>query len=128
MRCTPRTVQLLLLVIAGVLLAWTIVLGSLMHGQAEVRNWSVSWIGMDLLQVVGLVVTSQLLARRARLVSPAAAATATLLILDAWFDVMTAEGGAAWYLALAMAAFAELPAALWLAALSRRALDWTQSR
>ncbi|MGA5816295.1 hypothetical protein ACPC54_00315 [Kitasatospora sp. NPDC094028] len=113
-----------LVAVAAVLFGWILVLGSTTRGQAEVRNWSIVWIGLDVLQVTGLIATGLLLARRSRLAALAAAASATLLFLDAWFDVMTAEGGGAWYLALAMAFLVELPASLALAALSRSALDW----
>ena len=113
-----------LIVLAVVLFAWILVLGSTTRGQVEVRNWGISWIGMDLFQVTGLTATGVLLFRRSRLVALSAAASATLLVLDAWFDVMTAAGGADWYLALAMAFLVELPAALGLVLLSRIALDW----
>ncbi|MFJ4186310.1 hypothetical protein [Kitasatospora sp. NPDC089509] len=113
-----------LLAVAVLLFAWILVLGATTRGQAEVRNWSTVWVGMDVLQVAGLLATGRLLVRRSRLTALAAAAAATLLLLDAWFDVMTAEGGGAWYTALAMAFLVELPAAVALAALARSALDW----
>ncbi|MFD7164655.1 hypothetical protein [Streptomyces violascens] len=109
---------------AAVLLVWTVVLGFLLDGQTQVRNWSVSWVGMDVLQATGLVATAILLARQVRTVSPVAAATAALLVLDAWFDVVTSEDGGAQYVALGMAFLVELPAALWLAWLAAFALDW----
>ncbi|TQF06600.1 hypothetical protein E6W39_35915 [Kitasatospora acidiphila] len=112
---------------AVLLFAWILVLGSTTRGQAEVRNWSTAWVGMDLLQVTGLLATAVLLVRRSRLVALAGSATATLLLLDAWFDVMTAEGGADWYVALAMALLVELPSSLALAALARKTLDWRVS-
>ncbi len=113
-----------LLAVAALLFTWILVLGSTTRGQAEVRNWSTVWVGMDVLQVAGLIATGRLLVRRSRLTALAAAAAATLLLLDAWFDVMTAEGGGAWYTALAMAFLVELPASLALTALARSALDW----
>ncbi|MFF4187643.1 hypothetical protein ACFYZ9_31070 [Streptomyces sp. NPDC001691] len=120
----PRVIARVLLVTAAVLLAWTVVLGFWLDGQTQVRNWSVSWVGMDLLQATGLVATAVLLARQVRTVSPVASATAALLVLDAWFDVATSEDGGAQYVALGMAFLVELPAALWLAWLAAFALDW----
>ncbi|MFF2146364.1 hypothetical protein [Kitasatospora sp. NPDC058190] len=113
-----------LVVVAALLFGWILVLGSTTRGQAEVRNWSTVWIGMDLLQCTGLIATALLLLRRSRLVALTGAATATLLLLDAWFDVMTAEGGSAWYVSLAMALLVELPAALAMAVLARRGMEW----
>ncbi|MFJ9692465.1 hypothetical protein [Kitasatospora sp. NPDC101183] len=113
-----------LLGVAVLLFTWILVLGSTTRGQAEVRNWSTAWVGMDVLQVAGLLATGRLLVLRSRRTALAAAASSTLLLLDAWFDVLTAEGGGAWYTALAMALLVELPAALALAALAHTALDW----
>ncbi|MBD0689914.1 hypothetical protein BG452_06855 [Streptomyces sp. CBMA123] len=121
---TRRLLAGALLAVSALLFAWILVLGSITRGQAEVRNWSTAWVGLDVLQVAGLVATGRLLVRRSRLTALAAAAAATLLLLDAWFDVMTAEGGGAWYTALAMALLVELPASLALTALARSALDW----
>ena len=45
--------------------------------------------------------------------------TATLFGLDAWFDVLTAAAGSAWYESLADAFFAEIPMAILLTAFDR---------
>ena len=55
-----------------------------------------------------LVLTAILLSRRSVYLAPAAAVTATLFGLDAWFDVLTAAAGAAWYESLAAALFGRL--------------------
>ncbi|MGV9268874.1 hypothetical protein ACWDRR_29885 [Kitasatospora sp. NPDC003701] len=110
--------------VAVLLFAWILVLGATAPGEAEVPNWSTVWVGLDLLQCTGLIATAVLLARRSRLVALAGSATATLLLLDAWFDVMSAEDAVDWYVALAMALLVELPAAVGMAVLSRRAVDW----
>ena len=70
--------------------------------------------------------TARLVARRSPAVAPIAASTATLLGIDAWFEVMTAEGGSDWYLALLFAFFAELPLALICAAIAWTAPSWTR--
>jgi hypothetical protein len=76
------------------------------------------------MQVTGLAASGVLLARRQRLLSPVAAATGTLLALDAWFDVTTTQGGTPWILAVLMAITVELPTAYLMARLSTLALDW----
>ena len=80
------------------------------------RNWSSTWVGLDLMEITGLVLTSILLRRRSVHLSTVAAVTATLFGLDAWFDVLTASAGAAWYESLACAFFGEIPMAVLLAA------------
>lgn len=104
--------------IVGLLIVWTTVLDSTLHGRALVRNWSTTWIGLDLAEAVMLALTAFLLLRRSRMLSPAAAATAALVVLDAWFDVMTSANGSGSYASLLSAVFIEIPAALALGALS----------
>jgi hypothetical protein len=113
-----------LVLVAVVMLGWTIYLGSVLSGQVEVRDWQIAWVGLDLMQVAGLTASGVLIARRQRLLSPVASATATLLVLDAWFDVTTTQGGAPWAVALLMAVTVELPTAYLMARMSKLALDW----
>jgi hypothetical protein len=49
-----------------------------------------------------------------------AAATATLLIVDAWFDIATSDGRAAILQALLLAVFFEIPAAVFSIYVSRQ--------
>jgi hypothetical protein len=107
-----------LLLIAAGLTAWVFELGAVLQGQAEVRDWSSVWVGLDLLEITGLVVTALLLKRRSAYLSAAAAATAALFGLDAWFDVLTSAAGAAWYQSLAAAFLGEIPMTIVLAAIS----------
>jgi hypothetical protein len=113
-----RQLPMALLLIAVGLAAWVFELGAVLQGQAEVRNWSSTWVGLDLMEITGLVLTSILLRRRSVYLSPVAAVTATLFGLDAWFDVLTASAGAAWYESLAAAFFGEIPMTVLLAALA----------
>lgn len=113
-----------LLAVAALLFTWTVYLGSVMGGEAQVQNWSVSWVGLDLLEVGTLIATGLLAIRGSRAVSPVAAAAAALLLVDAWFDVMTVDGGAEWYIAWAMALIVELPACVAMVCLSGAALEW----
>jgi hypothetical protein len=121
LRCEPRALRWMpvaLLVIAIALTAWVFELGAVLHGQVEVRNWSSVWVGLDLLEIAGLVVTAMLLQRRSVYLSAVAGATAMMFTLDAWFDVLTAAAGSAWYESLASAIFAEIPMAIVLVAVA----------
>ncbi|HST80481.1 MAG TPA: hypothetical protein VLL08_01940 [Kineosporiaceae bacterium] len=131
MRILPRQAdqqsQILSLLLVGsavALFGWSIYLGSVLHGQVQVRDWQVAWVGLDLMQASGLAASGVLLAQHRRLLSPVAAASACLMLVDAWFDVLTSEGGASWYIALLMACALEVPAAFLLVWLSKQALDW----
>jgi hypothetical protein len=109
---------LILTLTAVGLSAWAFELGAVLQGQAQVRNWSSVWVGLDLMEIAGLVFTAILLHRRSAYLAAVAAVTATLFALDAWFDVLTAAAGAAWYESLADAFFGEVPMTVLLTAIA----------
>jgi hypothetical protein len=109
---------------AAGLLIWIFILGSTLQGQAQVRDWSIAWVGLDLTETCGLAMTGLLVFRRHPATSPVAAVTATLFAVDAWFDVTTSLAGAAWYEALLFAFAAEIPLAMLLTGVSVAALRW----
>jgi hypothetical protein len=104
--------------LAAVLVIWIFQMGAAPRGHAEVRNWSSSWIGLDILEVLGLLATAVLLRFRSAYLAPVASAAATLFALDAWFDVMTALAGTDWCIAVAFAGIAEIPLAVTLGAIA----------
>ncbi|KPI07446.1 hypothetical protein OV450_0372 [Actinobacteria bacterium OV450] len=121
--CRPRRMPrpATLLTGAGVaLLPWMVVLSRTLPQSAEVSNWATAWIGLDALLAAGLTGTGILLGRRDPRAAPLAAATAALLVVDAWFDVTTASGGGARATAVALAVCAELPLAAVCAAVAAR--------
>jgi hypothetical protein len=82
-------------------------------------NLNTAWAGLDVLEALGLFATGKLLRRNDLRATLTAAATATLLFVDAWFDVLTsAPRGRA--LAIVMAVGAELPTSTLCAALALR--------
>ncbi|WP_106977305.1 LPXTG cell wall anchor domain-containing protein [Streptomyces sp. NRRL S-244] len=120
-RRTPRLRPATLLTGAGLaLLPWMVVLAKTLPQTAEVSNWSTAWIGLDALLAAGLTGTGLLLGRHDPRAAPLAAATAALLVADAWFDVTTSAPGGARATALALAVCAELPLAAVCAAVATR--------
>ncbi|MFI1456100.1 LPXTG cell wall anchor domain-containing protein [Streptomyces roseus] len=120
-RRTTRPRLATLLTGAGVaLLPWMVVLAKTLPQTAEVSNWSTAWVGLDAVLAVGLSGTGLLLGRHDPRAAPLAAATAALLLMDAWFDVITAAPGSARAAALALALCAELPLAAACAAVAAR--------
>ena len=114
---------------SGVLLVpWIWVLIEQLHGQAGKRSFDSSWVGLDVLEAVCLLIVARLLSRRHRVTSPFAAATAAILCMDAWFDTMSAAPQLAYAESLAMACFAELPLAALLAWTAWRTLPWAAPR
>ena len=111
-----------LVLAASGLLIWMMILGSTLTGQAQVRDWSIAWLGLDSAEAAGLALTGLLVYRRHAAACPVAAVTATLFALDAWFDVTTSLAGAEWYEALLFAFASEIPLTVLLAGVSVVAL------
>ncbi|MFC9295473.1 hypothetical protein ACFTWH_04880 [Streptomyces sp. NPDC057011] len=106
---------------AGVVLVpWMVVLAKTVPQTTEVNNWATAWIGLDLMLAAGLTGTGVLLRRGDPRVAPVAAATAALLVMDAWFDVTTSAGTGGQGTALLLAAAAELPLAAACAVVAAR--------
>ena len=103
------------------LLPWLFVLATGLPATARAPHWSCAWVGLDTMEALGLITTGVQAVRGGHARAPVAAATATLLVVDAWFDVMTAGTHRDLLSALAMAVCAELPLAAVCAVLSSRA-------
>ncbi len=99
---------------------WLFVLATELPAHTTAVHWNTVWVGLDSLEALGLASTGLLLRRRDARAGLTAAATATLLAVDAWFDVLTSASGADRAVAIAMAAGAELPMAALCAYLAVR--------
>ncbi|MFE2421847.1 hypothetical protein [Streptomyces hokutonensis] len=103
------------------LLPWLYVLATGLPDTATAAHWPVAWVGLDALEAAGLIATGVLAARGDRRYVLTATATATLLVVDAWFDTTTAAAGGDLAAAATMALGAELPLAALCAWLALRA-------
>ncbi|WP_251018813.1 hypothetical protein [Streptomyces sp. ISL-11] len=92
------------------LVPWLYVLATGLPPTATAVHWPLAWVGLDALEAAGLVTTGLLALRHDPRRAVAATATATLLVVDAWFDTVTAAPGADFASALVMAGV-ELPLA-----------------
>jgi hypothetical protein len=107
----PRWLAPLLGVLALLLIPWIIYLGYSLPPHTVSRHYNVSWVGFDLLLLLVLSCTAILAYRGMRQVQFPAIITATLLVVDAWFDVTTAHRGLPMLKSLLLAVFVELPLA-----------------
>jgi hypothetical protein len=109
------------LILAGAgLIPWVYLLATHLPARAMASGWSTAWVGLDALEILGLIATGWLLVRGDERHHLAAAFTATLFICDAWFDVTTSAPGFERGVAIAMALCAELPTAIVLSSLAVR--------
>jgi phosphoglycerol transferase MdoB-like AlkP superfamily enzyme len=91
----------LIAVSAAVLIPWAAYLALSLPASVSARHWPAAWTGLDVMMAAGLAVTAWLAVRRDRRMVFPAVATATLLLVDAWFDVCTAPAGSPLVMALA---------------------------
>jgi uncharacterized membrane protein len=103
---------------AAVLVFWTLALAYRLPARHTTDHWDVAWVGFDIALAAALAATGWGILRRARWATPAAAIAATLLLCDAWFDTVLANGRDEQVEALLEALLVEVPLALlclWLA-------------
>jgi hypothetical protein len=101
---------------ALILLPWTIYLACSLPSRQVSPHYDAAWAGFDVMLVVALASTAYFALRRSRCLAIAATATATLLVVDAWFDVMTSPPSRRLE-SVALAVLIELPLAslcVWL--------------
>jgi hypothetical protein len=99
-----------------ILLPWTIYLAGSLPARQVSTNYGAAWAGFDVLLMLTLAGTAYFALRRSRYLALAASAAAALLVVDAWFDVLTTPAGQR-IESIALAAFVELPLAavcIWL--------------
>src|SRR2546427_284336 len=76
---------------ALVLVPWVAFLIFTLPGNYTANHWKVAWAGFDLGLATAMVATAIAVGRRSPFAEVAAAVTGTLLVCDAWFDVLTAR-------------------------------------
>lgn len=107
----PRWCSVLLLALGALTLPWTAGLAVVLPSSERTAHYDVSWAGFDLMLCALLLYTGWNTLRRREQSELSAAMTGTLLIVDAWFDVLGAPDTGQFLTALAMALFVELPLA-----------------
>jgi len=101
---------------AVIMVPWTVYIGESLPMRQLSSHYDASWAGFDVLLVAALAGTGYFALRRSRYLAMAATATAVLLIVDAWFDLMTTPEGQI-VQSIVLAAVVELPLAavcIWL--------------
>ncbi|MCP2339772.1 hypothetical protein [Actinomadura rupiterrae] len=120
-----------LLVAALGLTVWIVYLGSALPDQGPAQDWNttwtgidtwqLTWVGLDVFEVAGLAATGWLLRGSHRETRTAALLAAPVFVIDGWFDMLTAASRSDLAVSLAVLALAELPGALVLLLVARKA-------
>jgi hypothetical protein len=105
---------------AVVLLPWIAYLAITLPRRDLDRHYRLAWVGFDCLLVFAIVRTAYMAFRIDPRVQFPATATATLLFVDAWFDITTSGSREAALEALLLALLVEIPAAIFSIHMARR--------
>jgi hypothetical protein len=108
------------------MLPWTIWLSQWLPPRHESVRWDVAWSGLDTGLALAFLFTAVAAWRRSPWVAVGAAATGTLLVTDAWFDVILESHSDELRISIITALLGELPAAafcFWIAYRTERFLS-----
>ena len=109
----PKWIEWFFIIAAVVLIPWIVVLFTVPPQAGIVaKHTRLVWGGFDCFLVLGFAVTAYRIATRSPRGAITAAATGTMLFVDAWFDVLTARRPIDTLTAVLMAVFAEIPCGL----------------
>jgi hypothetical protein len=102
----------LFVIVALGLVPWTIYLAvSLPSRHVQQNSYDLAWAGFDIALAAAIIATGIGVLWQRLWVQAAATCAATLLVCDAWFDVLSSNPGSDRLEAILLAVFAELPAA-----------------
>jgi hypothetical protein len=121
----PRWVALLLTAITAGLVVWTLYLTYVLPARHVTDHWRIAWAGFDIGLALALATTALGVLREAQWVDATAAVAATLLVTDAWFDIVLADAGGERTEAIVLAVIGEIPLALfciWIVMNAERAI------
>ncbi|MGW5105696.1 hypothetical protein [Nocardia sp. NPDC004123] len=123
--------RILLTVVTGslvFLIPWIAYLSVSLPSERQVSQWDIAWVGFDFALVGAIGMTAWHAWRRRQVFIPWAMITGTLLICDAWFDIVLDWNSPDLWFALLSAGIGELPLAALLFYAARRLLRLTIER
>lgn len=104
---------------ALVLVPWVVFLVRDLPSDHRSAHWDVAWGGFDIVLALLLIGVAVAAWRRSAWLEGAATAAATLLFVDAWFDILTSSNRGELVAAIFEAVLVELPIAVFCVFLAR---------
>lgn len=108
----PAWVSVIYTLFAIFLVPWTILLAKDLPTHHIDVSWDVSWVGLDIAIMVCLLITGFLASIKSRWIIIFSSITASFILVDSWFDLITSRPGREFDQALVLALFIEIPVAL----------------
>ena len=99
---------------AVVLVPWLIYLAATLPDRQRAHDWRLAWVGFDAALMLAFAATAWFGWRSRQIVITAFLVTATLLLCDAWFDVVLSWGSTEQTTAIVTAIGGEIPFAVFL--------------
>ncbi|HKD93110.1 MAG TPA: hypothetical protein VKB43_00170 [Gaiellaceae bacterium] len=106
-----RWVTLLLGLIAIGLVPWSLYLTFTLPSRHVTDHYDLAWVGFDIALAAAFAAMAWAAVRRSPWLVAFAAVAGTMLVCDAWFDIVTSQGGGERWEAVAEAVLGELPLA-----------------
>jgi hypothetical protein len=117
----PPWAAVLLAAAGFLLLPWIALLLAALPQAYRATHWDIAWAGLDAAMAVLLVALAWAVWRGSPWLQGVAAATATLLLVDAWFDVLTSSTTGELVAAGVEAGLVEVPLAILCLLVAHRA-------
>jgi hypothetical protein len=105
-----RSIDLFVIVCLG-LVPWIVLLGLTLPHRYVANHWAVAWVGFDLALLCALALLAWAAWRQRQIVIGAAIVTGTMLVIDAWFDIVTDSTTGDLVISVVTAVLGELPLA-----------------
>jgi hypothetical protein len=119
-RRTPRWIVPLFGLAALLLVPWVVLVIVSLPSAHRAAHWDIAWAGFDVALALLLVTVAVATWRGSPWLEGAATATATLLLVDAWFDVLASSTRVELVVSIAEAVLVELPLAILCLLLARK--------
>lgn len=108
----PKWVVVFYTALAILLIPWTIYMGWTLPTHHLSVNWDISWTGLDIALIIAFLLTGLAAYTKSLWIVISSTTVGCLLLVDAWFDVMTEHQSPEFARALLTGAAVEIPLAL----------------
>ena len=108
----PTWASRLYILLGLVLVPWTVYLGATLPEHHLSSHWDIIWTGLDIALLFSLICTGLLAYAKSIWVIIAASTSGSLLLVDAWFDVMSEQSAFVLHQGIVLALLFEIPLAL----------------
>lgn len=110
------------------LVPWTIYIAIDLPSRQLSPNYDIAWAGFDVMLFAALAASAYFALRRSHYLALSTSAAGTMLVIDAWFDVLTSQAGEDRLMAIVFAVIVELPLSALCWWLSRQTEEFVDRR